>query len=81
MKSANVPTNVFDTQIAAGFIGLPYPLSLSKLINETVEHHWLGKGLTFTHWDQRPLSASQLQVMRRMTYDISFSPARKSVCG
>jgi hypothetical protein len=28
------PANVFDTQIAAGFIGLPYPLSLSKLIND-----------------------------------------------
>lgn len=54
------PANVFDTQIAAGFIGLPYPLSLSKLVNETVGVK-LGKGLTFTHWDQRPLSASQLR--------------------
>ena len=54
------PANVFDTQIAAGFIGLPYPLSLSKLVNETAGVK-LGKGLTFTHWDQRPLSASQLR--------------------
>jgi len=54
------PANVFDTQIAAGFIGLPYPLSLSKLVNETAGIK-LGKGLTFTHWDQRPLSASQLR--------------------
>ena len=54
------PANVFDTQIAAGFIGLPYPLSLSKLINETAGVK-LGKGLTFSHWDQRPLSAMQLR--------------------
>ena len=54
------PANVFDTQIAAGFIGLPYPLSLSKLINETAGVK-LGKGLTFTHWDQRPLSSMQLR--------------------
>lgn len=54
------PANAFDTQIAAGFIGLPYPLSLSKLINETAGVK-LGKGLTFSHWDQRPLSAMQLR--------------------
>lgn len=54
------PANVFDTQVSAGFIGLPYPLSLSKLIQETAGVK-LGKGLTFTHWDQRPLSASQLR--------------------
>ncbi|HEY2587836.1 MAG TPA: HRDC domain-containing protein [Tepidisphaeraceae bacterium] len=54
------PANIFDTQITAGFIGLPYPLSLSKLINETAGVK-LGKGLTFTHWDQRPLSAMQLR--------------------
>ena len=54
------PSNVFDTQIAAGFIRLPYPLSLSKLVLEMTGAK-LGKGLTFTHWDQRPLSAMQLR--------------------
>ena len=54
------PANVFDTQIAAGFIGLPYPLSLSKLVHETAGVK-IGKGLTFTHWDQRPLSTMQLR--------------------
>jgi ribonuclease D len=54
------PANIFDTQIAAGFIGLPYPLSLSKLVIETAGVK-IGKGLTFTHWDQRPLSAMQLR--------------------
>jgi ribonuclease D len=53
-------TNVFDTQVAAGFVGLAYPVSLSKLVLERVGAK-LGKGLTFTHWDQRPLSAMQLR--------------------
>ena len=54
------PKNVFDTQIAAGFVRLPYPLSLSKLVFEMTGAR-LGKGLTFTRWDQRPLSAMQLR--------------------
>ena len=54
------PANVFDIQIAAGFIGLPYPLSLSKLTFELTGAK-LPKGLTFTRWDQRPLSSSQLR--------------------
>lgn len=54
------PANVFDTQIAAGFVRLPYPISLSKLVLEMTGVK-LGKGLTFTHWDQRPLSAMQLR--------------------
>ena len=52
--------NVFDTQISAGFVGLAYPVSLSKLVAEVVGGR-LGKGLTFTRWDQRPLSNMQLR--------------------
>ena len=61
VRHLNQPAaNAFDTQIAAGFIGLPYPMSLSKLIAELTGAR-LGKGLTFSHWDQRPLSAVQLR--------------------
>jgi ribonuclease D len=63
--------NVFDTQIAAGFIGLPYPMSLSKLVAELTGAR-LGKGLTFSHWDQRPLSAVQL---RYAADDVRYLPA------
>ncbi len=52
--------NLFDTQICAGFTGLAYPAALSKLVFELVGAK-LGKGLTFTHWDQRPLSSMQLR--------------------
>ncbi len=52
--------NVFDTQVAAGFVGLAYPVSLSKLVLDKIGAK-LGKGLTFTSWDQRPLSPMQLK--------------------
>jgi ribonuclease D len=69
------PANLFDTQIAAGMIWLPYPLSLSKLVQELVGAK-LGKGLTFTSWDQRPLSAQQL---RYAADDVRYLPAARQV--
>lgn len=69
--------NVFDTQIAAGFIGLPYPVSLSKLVFELTGAR-LGKGLTFTHWDQRPLSAMQL---RYAADDVRYLPLLRMKMG
>jgi len=54
------PVNLFDTQICVGFVGMAYPVSLSKLVQEVLGVK-LGKGLTFTHWDQRPLSNQQLR--------------------
>ena len=68
------PANLFDTQIAAGFVGLPYPLALSKLVNELVGAR-LGKGLTFTDWSQRPLSNLQL---RYAADDVRFLPAARA---
>ncbi len=71
------PANVFDTQIAAGFIALPYPASLSKLVQELTGVR-LGKGLTFTHWDQRPLSAVQL---RYAVDDVRYLPLLRAELG
>ena len=65
------PANVLDTQIAAGFCGLAYPTSLQKLVQETTGVP-LQKGFTFTHWDQRPLSAKQL---RYAADDVRYLPA------
>lgn len=65
--------NVFDAQVGAGFIGLPYPLSLSKLIGELVGAK-LGKGLTFTSWDQRPLSSQQAKYAAD---DVRYLPAAR----
>jgi ribonuclease D len=71
------PANFFDTQIAAGFCGLPYPVSLSKLVGELTGAK-LGKGLTFTHWDQRPLSPMQL---RYAADDVRYLPAVRAELG
>jgi ribonuclease D len=69
--------NVFDTQIACGFIGMAYPVSLGKLVQELTGTR-LGKGLTFSHWDQRPLSAMQL---RYAADDVRYLPAMRQEIG
>ena len=69
--------NLFDTQIACGFIGMAYPVALSKLVAELIGAK-LGKGLTFSHWDQRPLSAAQL---RYAADDVRYLPALRAMIG
>ena len=63
--------NVFDTQIGAGFIGLPYPLSLKKVVFE-LTGATLGRDLGFSNWEQRPLSPVQL---RYAADDVRYLPA------
>lgn len=64
-------SDVLDTQVAAGFIGLSYPASLAKLIGEFTGIK-LQKGFTFTDWSLRPLSASQLKYAAD---DVRYLPA------
>ncbi|MDP9175011.1 MAG: HRDC domain-containing protein [Planctomycetota bacterium] len=71
------PANLFDTQIAGGFIGLGYPLALSKLVFAVLGLR-LSKGLTFTHWDRRPLSDHQL---RYASDDVRYLPAARHEMG
>ena len=52
------PANVFDTQIAAAFIGQKYPVSLTNLCLDLLDAD-LGKSSKFSQWDRRPLSANQ----------------------
>ncbi len=52
-----LPKRIFDTQIAAGFIGMRTP-SLAAL-HETLLGEKLPKGDRLTDWFQRPLSTSQ----------------------
>jgi ribonuclease D len=78
MRHINKPcANIFDTQVAAGFAGMSYPVALSKLVQELIGVR-LGKGLTFTHWDQRPLSAMQL---RYAADDVRYLPALRDAIG
>ncbi len=70
-QSGRAPRNVFDTQLAAGFCGLAYPASLSKLLLELFDVK-LAKGFTFSQWDKRPLSRKQLLYAAD---DVRFLPA------
>ncbi len=56
-------TNVFDTQVAAGFAGLPAQASYDALLSELLGVR-LEKSASFTRWDRRPLSAEQLGYAR-----------------
>ncbi len=59
-----LPQNIFDTQIAAGFIGLPsYPLSYARLA-EALMGVKLSKAETRSEWDRRPLTPAQLEYAR-----------------
>ncbi|MBT4530367.1 MAG: hypothetical protein HOC27_04110 [Phycisphaerae bacterium] len=52
------PQAIFDTQLAAGLVGFPWPLSLTKSI-EAILQHDVGGHFTFSQWDARPLSNRQ----------------------
>ena len=59
-QTGRPPRSVFDVQIAAGFAGYGYPLSLSRLV-ESMLHHRISKAQTLTDWLRRPLTADQLR--------------------
>ena len=56
-------TNLFDTQLAAGFAGLRAQLGYEALLHELLGVR-LQKSASFTRWDARPLSAEQIDYAR-----------------
>jgi ribonuclease D len=55
-----VPSNIFDTQIAAGFIGYSYPTGFGRIVGTELNIE-LGKGYAVTQWDKRPLDEKVLE--------------------
>jgi ribonuclease D len=55
--------NVFDTQVAAGFVGLPAQCSYETLLGQLLGVR-VAKSASFTRWDARPLSSEQLAYAR-----------------
>ncbi len=55
-----LPRNVFDTQIAAGFLGYKHPISFSKLVEKELKVI-LKKGYTVSDWESRPFNKKQLE--------------------
>jgi len=56
-------TNVFDTQVAAGFAGLGAQTSYDSLLTEILGLR-VAKTASFTRWDARPLSREQVAYAR-----------------
>jgi ribonuclease D len=52
-------SNVFDTQVAAGFVGMGAQSSYESLLVEALGVR-VAKSASFTRWDARPLSPEQL---------------------
>src|SRR5262249_2064239 len=57
--SGRAPGNWFDLQIAAGLVGLNYPMGHAALVYQLLGTQ-LSKGETLTEWRHRPLTASQM---------------------
>jgi ribonuclease D len=58
--TGQTPGNLFDLQIAAGLVGLVYPMGHGTLVNQVLGVH-LPKGETLTEWRHRPLTPSQIR--------------------
>ena len=59
IQNGVLPKNVFDTQIAAGFIGYKYPVSYGKLVEGELRLS-LDKGFAVANWETRPFKPKQL---------------------
>jgi ribonuclease D len=59
-RFGTIPKNIFDIQVAAGFIGHGYPASYAKLVEKEVGAI-LDKGYAATDWETRPLKRRQLE--------------------
>ncbi len=54
------PVNTFDTQLAAGFVGLSAGLAYEKLVHEVTRRR-VQPSESFTDWSRRPLGEKQLR--------------------
>jgi ribonuclease D len=58
--TGRTPGNLFDLQIAAGLVGMVYPLGHAPLVGQLLGIH-LSKGETLTEWRNRPLTRAQVR--------------------
>ncbi len=54
-----IPSNIFDTQVAAGFLGYGYPASFQKLLQKEIRVR-ISKSQMVTDWAARPLSKQKI---------------------
>ncbi len=58
--TGKTPGNLFDVQLAAGLIGLAYPLGHAALVSQMLRVQ-LSKAETLTDWRHRPLTRQQVR--------------------
>jgi ribonuclease D len=60
LGTGKTPGNLFDLQLAAGLVGMTYPLGHGPLVGQVLGVH-LSKGETRTEWRDRPLTPEQIR--------------------
>ena len=75
--TGRAPKNWFDVQLAAGMIGLEYPISYGKLLQKMLGKT-LAKGETRTDWRRRPLTDGQLEYALQ---DVIYLPEVRGLLG
>lgn len=58
--AGRIPGKMIDVQLAAGLVGLGYPLSHTNLVRKVLGVN-VKSGETFTDWRKRPLTTAQLE--------------------
>jgi ribonuclease D len=58
--TGHVPGNLFDLQLAAGLVGMAYPLGHGPLVHQVLGVQ-MTKGETLTEWRHRPLTSGQIR--------------------
>ena len=66
-----MPSPVFDTQVAAGFLGWGFSMGYQRIVEHALGVA-IGKGETRSDWLQRPLTAAQEHYA---TLDVAYLPA------
>ncbi|MDX1911069.1 MAG: ribonuclease D [Saprospiraceae bacterium] len=66
-----VPSNTFDTQIAAGFVGYNYPAGFGKIVEKELRVN-LAKSHTVADWEARPIDPKALDYAIE---DVKYLPA------
>jgi ribonuclease D len=59
-QCGQTPRGIFDLQIAAGLIGIGYPMGYANLVSELLQQS-VPKGETLSDWSRRPLSSRQVE--------------------
>jgi len=60
LHTARPAENIFDVQVAAGLVGLGYPLSYGKLVNAVIGTKVV-QDKSYSEWGHRPLTRGQLR--------------------